>query len=45
MIIDKINGRLAEIKAFVKENGLEDSFKETFSRLENYTDKGYEVNL
>jgi hypothetical protein len=45
MIIDNSNGRLAEIKAFAKKNDLMESFNETFSRLENYSDKGYEVNL
>ena len=45
MITDNSNGRLAEIKAFAKEHGLEESFNETFSRLENYSEKGYEVFL
>ena len=45
MIIDNSNGRLAEIKAFAKEHDLEESFIETFSRLENYSDKGYTVTL
>jgi len=45
MIIDNSNGRLAEIKAFAKEHGLEESFNNTFSRLENYSGKGYDVNL
>jgi hypothetical protein len=45
MIIDKSNGRLAEIKAFAKEKNLLENFKETFSRFEAYTDKGYTVNL
>ena len=45
MITDNSNGRLAEIKAFAKENNLEESFNNTFSGLENYSDKGYEVTL
>ena len=45
MIIDKTNGRLAEIQAFAKEHHLMESFNETFSRLENYSIKGYDVNL
>jgi hypothetical protein len=45
MIIDKSNGRLAEIKAFAKEKNLLENFKETFSRFETYTDKGYTVTL
>ena len=45
MITDNSNGRLAEIKAFAKEHGIEDSFNETFSRLENYSDKGFDVFL
>jgi len=45
MIIDKTNGRLAEIKAFAKEHNLEKSFIETFSRLKNYSGKGYDVTL
>ena len=45
MIIDKTNGRLAEIKAFAKEKNLMENFKETFSRFETYTDKGCTVNL
>lgn len=45
MITDNSNGRLAEIKAFTKEHDLMESFNETFSRLENYSGKGYEVNL
>ena len=45
MIIDKTNGRLDEIKAFAKEHDLMDSFIDTFQRLENYSNKGYEVSL
>ena len=45
MIPVNSNGWLAEIKAFAKENALEESFNETFSRLENYSGKGYDVNL
>ena len=45
MIIDKSNGRLAEIKAFAKEKNLLENFKETFSRLKTHSDKGYTVNL
>ena len=45
MITDNSNGRLAEIKAFAKENDLMESFNETFSRIENYSDKGYDVFL
>ena len=45
MIIDKTNGRLNEIRAFAKEHQLMESFNETFLRLENYSVKGYDVNL
>ena len=45
MIIDNSNGRLAEIKAFTSENNLLESFNNTFSRLENYSAKGYTVTL
>ena len=45
MIIDNTNGRLAEIQAFAKEHQLMESFKETFSRLENYSIKGCDVSL
>ena len=45
MITDNSNGRLAEIKAFAKENNLMESFKNTFLRLENYSGKGYDVTL
>ena len=45
MINDKTNGKLAEIKAFANEHGLIESFNDTFSRLENYSIKGYDVNL
>jgi len=45
MIIDKTNGRLNEIKAFAIEHQLMESFNDTFSRLENYSVKGYDVNL
>jgi hypothetical protein len=45
MIIDKSNGRLNEIKAFTKEKNLLENFNNTFSRLENYSGKGYTVTL
>ena len=45
MIVDNSNGRLDEIKTFAKENNMLESFNETFSRLENYSDKGYTVTL
>jgi hypothetical protein len=45
MIKDKSNGRLDEIKTYAKENNMLENFKETFSRLENYSDKGYTVTL
>lgn len=45
MITDLTNGRLAEIKAFAQLNGLEESFNNTFARLENYSAKGCEVKL
>ena len=45
MITDKSNGRLAEIKAYAKENNLLENFNNTFSRLENYSAKGYQVTL
>jgi hypothetical protein len=45
MITDNSNGRLAEIKAYAKEEGLDESFNNTFSRLENYSAKGYDVTL
>lgn len=45
MIIDKTNGKLAEIKAFANEHGLMESFNKTFSRLENYSVKGCDVSL
>lgn len=45
MITDNSNGRLTEIKAFAKEHDLMECFNNTFSRFENYSDKGYEVNL
>jgi len=41
MITDKSNGRLDEIKTLAKKNNMLESFNETFSRLESYTDKGY----
>jgi hypothetical protein len=44
MNTDNSNSRLAEIKAFAIEHGLEESFNSTFSRLENYSGKGYGVN-
>ena len=45
MITDNTNGRLAEIKAFAKENNLLENFNNTFSRLETYSAKGYTVTL
>jgi hypothetical protein len=45
MITDKSNSRLDEIKTFAKENNLMESFNETFSRFETYSDKGYTVTL
>ena len=45
MITDNSNGRLDEIKTFAKENNMLESFNETFSRLETYSDKGYTVTL
>ena len=45
MILDKTNGRLDEIKAFATEHDLMESFIDTFQRLENYSNKGYEVSL
>ena len=45
MITDNSNGRLAEIKAFAHTNGLEKQFNDTFSRLELYSGKGYNVIL
>jgi len=41
MIIDNSNGRLDEIMAFARENNMLESFNETFSILENYSDKEY----
>ncbi len=38
MITDNSNGRLDEIKAFAKEHDLMESFNNTFSRLENYSE-------
>lgn len=45
MILDKTNGRLAEIKAFATEHDLLENFNNTFSRLESYSAKGYIVTL
>ncbi len=45
MIFDNSNGRLDEIRTYATEHDLLESFKETFSRLENYSDKGYSVTL
>jgi hypothetical protein len=45
MIKDLSNGRLDEISTFAKENGLEDSFKNTFSRLERHSENGAKVEL
>jgi hypothetical protein len=45
MLTDKSNGRLDEIKTFAKEHDLMESFNETYSRLESYSAKGYDVTL
>lgn len=45
MITDILNGRLADIKTFAKENDLKESFNESFSSLENYSGKGDDVFL
>jgi len=45
MIKDLSTGRLDEIKTFAKENNMLENFNKTFSRLENYSDKGYTVTL
>jgi NurA-like 5'-3' nuclease len=45
MIINKSNSKLDEIRNFAKENNMLESFNEIFSRLENYSDKGYIVTL
>ena len=45
MIIDKSTGRLDQIRSFDKENNLLENFNHTFSRLESYADKGFEVTL
>ncbi len=45
MITDYSKGRLAEIKAFAKENNLLESFNNTFSRLEHYSKQGFNVTL
>ena len=45
MITDLSNGRQAEIKAYASDKGLLDSFNKTYSRLENYSQKGCEVAL
>ena len=45
MITDKTNGRLAEIKAYAKSESLWENFNQTFSGLESYSAKGYEVIL
>ncbi len=45
MIIDNSNGRLDEIRTYAKEHDLMESFNETYSRLENYSAKGYQVTL
>jgi hypothetical protein len=43
MIIDKSKGRLDDIKNFARKNNLEESFDETFSLLEKYSEKGHKV--
>jgi hypothetical protein len=45
MITNKTNGRFDEIKTYAKENNMLESFKNTYSRIENYSDKGYTVTL
>lgn len=45
MITDNSNGRLAGIKAFAKDHDLDDSFNNTFSRLDNYSNEGFDVLL
>ena len=45
MIHDLTNGRLDQIKAFAQQNGLEESFNNTFARLERYSENGCEVKL
>ena len=45
MITDKTGARLDEIRTYANEHNLLESFNETFSRLETYSDKGYEVTL
>jgi hypothetical protein len=44
-ITDNSNGGLNEIKTYAKENNLLENFNKTFSRLENYSAKGYTVTL
>lgn len=45
MITDLTNGRLDQIRTFAQQNGLEESFLKTFSRLEHYSARGCEVKL
>ena len=45
MIIDNTNERLDEIKTFANKNNMLESFNESFSWLENYSDRGFTVNL
>jgi hypothetical protein len=45
MIKDCTNGKLSEITAYAAKNGLIDSFNKTFNRLENYSQKGCQVDL
>ncbi len=45
MVTDHSNGRLVEISTCAKEHDLLESFNETYSRLENYLVKGYQITL
>lgn len=45
MILDKTNGKLAEIKAFASKHDLTESFNNTFRSFEDYSAKGYDVTL
>lgn len=45
MINDKTNGRLDEIKTYATEKNLLENFNKAFSKFENYSAKGYTVQL
>jgi hypothetical protein len=45
MILDKSTGRLDEIRTYAKEHDLLESFNNTFSRLEQYSNEGCSVTL